>query len=70
MDYDANSPSYTSVGSNMIQDLNKGVSHIRGSAFRYNHLNLPERVMMDNGDYVKYTYDAAGLVPDSSRELS
>ena len=54
----------------MIQDLNKGISHIRGSAFRYNHLNLPERVMMDNGDYVKYTYDAAGLVPDSIRELS
>ena len=45
----------------MIQDLNKGISHIRGSAFRYNHLNLPERVMMDNGDYVKYTYDAAGI---------
>ena len=84
-EYDANSPSRSSVGSNMVDDENKGITHIRGpafrgsafrgsafrgSAFRYNHLNLPERVTKVNGDYVKYIYDAAGLVLDSIRELS
>ena len=56
-EYDANG--------NMVNDDNKGITYIS-----YNHLNLPERVTMDNGNYVKYTYDAAGLVPDSIRELS
>ena len=64
-EYDTNCLSRSCLGSNMVDDDNKGITYIS-----YNHLNLPERVTMDNGNYVKYTYDAAGLVPDSIRELS
>ncbi len=47
--------SYDANG-NMISDYNKDITQIH-----YNHLNLPEMVVMDDGDYVKYTYDAAGI---------
>ncbi|MEP5445748.1 DUF6443 domain-containing protein [Ekhidna sp.] len=46
--YDANG--------NMITDLNKEISSIS-----YNHLNLAERIDFQNGDYVLYSYDAAGI---------
>jgi RHS repeat-associated protein len=46
--YDANG--------NMISDLNKGISLIK-----YNHLNLPVKVIMEDGNYVEYVYDAAGI---------
>ncbi len=46
--YDANG--------NMISDYNKDITQIH-----YNHLNLPEMVVMDDGDYVKYIYNAAGI---------
>ncbi|MEP1095940.1 MAG: RHS repeat-associated core domain-containing protein [Cyclobacteriaceae bacterium] len=46
--YDANG--------NMRKDLNKGITDIT-----YNHLNLPERVDFDNGTYITYLYDAAGI---------
>ena len=41
---------------NMTKDLNKGIAHIS-----YNHLNLSTKVSFENGDYVKYTYDATGI---------
>ncbi len=41
---------------NMISDQNKGIDHIS-----YNHLNLPQLVSFDNGNYVRYTYNAAGI---------
>lgn len=44
------------MNGNMIRDANKGISSIS-----YNFLNLPEKVNLPNGDYVKYTYDAAGV---------
>ncbi|MEJ0031739.1 MAG: hypothetical protein WDO15_15790 [Bacteroidota bacterium] len=40
---------------NMTLDKNKKVMSIA-----YNHLNLPERVTKNTGDYVSYTYDATG----------
>ncbi len=40
---------------NMIADVNKGISSIN-----YNYLNLPELVSFDNGDEVRYLYDAGG----------
>jgi RHS repeat-associated protein len=46
--YDANG--------NMHVDKNKGIQSIR-----YNHLNLPDSVGMDEGKYILYTYDAAGV---------
>ncbi len=46
--YDANG--------NMIRDVNKGISNIS-----YNHLNLPEHINLGDGNYVTYTYDAAGI---------
>lgn len=45
--YDANG--------NMVSDLNKEVSQIN-----YNHLNLVELVVFENGDFVKYVYDGSG----------
>ena len=33
-EYDANSPSRTPVGSNIVDDDNKGITHIRDPAFR------------------------------------
>ena len=50
-------PGYVVTGGNISKDI----THIRGSTLRYNHLNLPARVTFDNGNYVSYTYDAAGI---------
>jgi len=47
-DYDENG--------NTSQDLNKGITSIE-----YNHLNLPSKVTKDDGQYIKYLYDAAGI---------
>ncbi len=41
---------------NMTKDFNKGITSIR-----YNHLNLPEAVALDDGTIVNYLYDAAGV---------
>ena len=46
--YDANG--------NMTKDLNKGINEIK-----YNHLNLPEKVVFSAGDSLLYYYDAAGI---------
>ncbi|MDN5203083.1 DUF1593 domain-containing protein [Fulvivirgaceae bacterium BMA10] len=46
-DYDANG--------NMTKDENKGITSIE-----YNILNLPQRIIFDNGNEILYTYDAAG----------
>lgn len=46
--YDANG--------NLTKDENKDISSIS-----YNHLNLPVRVDFENGDYITYLYDAAGI---------
>ncbi|MEK6780698.1 MAG: peptidoglycan DD-metalloendopeptidase family protein [Bacteroidota bacterium] len=46
--YDANG--------NMKADKNKSIETIT-----YNYLNLPLRVTKQNGDYVEYTYNAAGV---------
>ncbi|MEP4093948.1 RHS repeat-associated core domain-containing protein [Reichenbachiella sp.] len=46
--YDANG--------NMISDANKGIANIE-----YNHLNLPSKVTKEDGQYIKYIYDAAGI---------
>lgn len=45
---------YDPVG-NMTSDKNKKVT------VSYNHLNLPDQVLKENGDYVRFTYDAAGV---------
>ncbi len=45
--YDANG--------NMTVDKNKVIT-----AITYNHLNLPDKVTKNTGDYVKYIYDATG----------
>ena len=45
--YDANG--------NMILDKNKEIAVIE-----YNYLNLPQKITKENGDYIKYVYDAAG----------
>ncbi len=47
-DYDANG--------NMTQDLNKGITRIT-----YNHLNLPHTIEKDDGQRMRYVYDAAGI---------
>lgn len=47
-EYDANG--------NMIVDANKEMQ-----AITYNHLNLPERVVKENGESVIYGYDAKGI---------
>ncbi|HAP63116.1 MAG TPA: hypothetical protein DCR93_27655 [Cytophagales bacterium] len=47
--------SYDAMG-NLTNDRNKGIASVE-----YNHLLLPERIVMDNGDEVVYTYDAAGI---------
>ena len=41
---------------NMTEDKNKDIASIA-----YNHLNLPERVDKNNGEYIKYSYDATGV---------
>ncbi len=51
----ANDYSYDANG-NMTSDLNKAITSIA-----YNHLNLPIRVTRNNGDYLEYAYDAAGI---------
>lgn len=40
---------------NMKEDKNKTIS-----AIVYNHLNLPEKVTKNTGEYIKYIYDATG----------
>ena len=40
---------------NLTEDLNKGITTIR-----YNHLNLPELVTLEDGNQLRYTYDAMG----------
>jgi RHS repeat-associated protein len=51
--YDANG--------NMLIDKNKSIITSAGAAgITYNHLNLPEKVVKSNGDYIKYVYDATG----------
>ncbi|MEM9921673.1 MAG: DUF6443 domain-containing protein, partial [Bacteroidota bacterium] len=45
--YDANG--------NMTSDEHRGISNIA-----YNHLNLPERIDYSNGNWIEWTYDAAG----------
>ncbi|MCO6174979.1 RHS repeat-associated core domain-containing protein [Flavobacterium sp. NRK F10] len=45
--YDANG--------NMFRDTNKGITGIR-----YNHLNLPVRILFENGFEIQYLYDAVG----------
>ncbi|RFM33054.1 DUF6443 domain-containing protein [Chitinophaga silvisoli] len=40
---------------NTITDLNRGISSIS-----FNHLNLPEKVVIDNKGSITYLYDAAG----------
>ncbi|MEL7146137.1 MAG: RHS repeat-associated core domain-containing protein, partial [Bacteroidota bacterium] len=47
--------SYDANG-NMVKDANKEIASIS-----YNHLNLPQVVRFENGDFVKYRYDAAGI---------
>ncbi|EMR04153.1 RHS repeat-associated core domain protein [Cesiribacter andamanensis AMV16] len=46
--YDANG--------NMERDLNKNINNIG-----YNHLNLPQEVVKEDGSKIVYTYDAAGI---------
>ena len=46
-EYDANG--------NMISDANKGIIHIK-----YNHLNLPEEILLENNRMIRYLYDAVG----------
>ncbi len=42
------------VNGNMIEDKNKGISTIE-----YNFLNLPTKVLFENGGMIDYIYDAA-----------
>ncbi|MDW3195478.1 MAG: DUF6443 domain-containing protein [Cytophagales bacterium] len=41
---------------NMTSDSNKGITNIQ-----YNYLNLPQRVTMNTGQSINYTYDATGV---------
>ena len=41
---------------NMVTDKNKSMATIE-----YNHLNLPAKVIKEDGQYVKYIYNAAGV---------
>ena len=41
---------------NLKEDKNKGISLIT-----YNHLNLPQEIVFENGEEILYTYDAAGI---------
>jgi RHS repeat-associated protein len=41
---------------NMITDKNKGIATIK-----YNELNLPEIITFEDGRYLEYIYDAAGI---------
>ena len=50
-----NRVNYDSNG-NMVVDLNKGITNIE-----YNHLNLPTKVVKDDGKYMKYVYNARGI---------
>lgn len=49
-----NDYSYDANG-NMYVDKNKSITNIR-----YNHLNLPDTVEKNTGEYIKYLYDASG----------
>jgi hypothetical protein len=48
--YDANG--------NMVTDKNKGLT--AANAIQYNHLNLPNLVTKNTGDFITFTYDATG----------
>lgn len=43
------------VNGNMIVDANKGITNIS-----YNYMNLPEEINFNNGNTIRYMYDAAG----------
>ncbi|HEY8935920.1 MAG TPA: hypothetical protein VIM65_11895, partial [Cyclobacteriaceae bacterium] len=49
---------------NMARDKNKNITSEAtangSSVISYNHLNLPEKVVKNTGEYVKYYYDATG----------
>ena len=50
---------YHDDNGNMIIDKNKGILNIE-----YNHLNLPQSIEIEgdkNNNFIKYTYDAAGI---------
>ena len=49
---------------NMIIDDNKKITFIS-----YNFMNLVERVDFDNGDQIRYTYDAAGIKLSKTAEI-
>lgn len=60
--------SYDASG-NIIADLNKGIASIR-----YNHLNLPETIILPGKGYIRYSWSASGeklkkIVTDSVRRL-
>ena len=40
---------------NMIRDDNKGISEVI-----YNHMNLPEKIIFDQNNYIEYLYNANG----------
>ncbi len=55
-----NDYSYDANG-NMVLDKNKRIMTSAGGAgITYNHLNLPEKVLKNTGDYIRYIYDATG----------
>ena len=47
---------YYDANGNMVLDKNKGIDSIW-----YNHLNLPDSVLLQSGEVVSYQYDAAGI---------
>ncbi|GEM_PF-4950748 len=49
------------LAGNLVIEENKGIQQIT-----YNDLNKPTRITLDNGDYLSYTYDAAGMKLTSS----
>ncbi|MEQ9298568.1 MAG: DUF6443 domain-containing protein, partial [Cyclobacteriaceae bacterium] len=49
------------IAGNLVGEENKGIQQIT-----YNDLNKPIRITLDNGDYLSYTYDAAGMKLTSS----
>ncbi|MFA7447385.1 MAG: hypothetical protein WCY77_03015 [Weeksellaceae bacterium] len=53
----SNDYTYDANGS-MISDKNKGITSIK-----YNHLNLPSRILFENNDFIEYTYNAVVLAP-------
>lgn len=54
--YDANG--------NLIKDLNKKITEIQ-----YNYLNLPNRIVFEDGNFVSYLYDAAGTKLNATHSI-